>query len=79
MLASDAVYRDAVYETSSRPGGRWSWPRRTRRSALETGCLAVDARVARLGYGDGTRSYFDRLTLSLAARQVDEVVMPMDA
>ncbi len=47
--------------------------------ALETGCLAVDARVARLGYGDDTRSYFDRLTLSLTARQVDEVVMPMDA
>jgi hypothetical protein len=79
VLASDAVYRDAGLRDQLSSRGPLVLAAPDAAFALETGCLAVDARVARLGYGDGTRSYFDRLTLSLAARQVDEVVMPMDA
>jgi hypothetical protein len=79
VLASDAVYRDAELRDQLSSRGPLVLAAPDTEFALETGCLAVDARVTRLGYGDGTRAYFDRLTLSLAARQVDEVVMPMDA
>ncbi len=79
VLASDVAYRDPKLRDQLSSRGPLVLAAPDAAFALESGCLALDARVVRLGYGDGTRSYFDRLTLSLAVRQVDEVVMPMDA
>ncbi len=79
VLTIDAVYHDAELRNQLSSRGPLVLAAPEVAFALESGGLAVDARVVKLGYGDGTPSYFDRLILSTRARQVDEVVMPMDA
>jgi hypothetical protein len=79
VLVSEAAYRDDGQRDRLSSRGPRVLAGPDARLSLESGCLAVDAQVVRLGYGDGTRSYFDRLTLALAVREIDEVVMPMDA
>jgi hypothetical protein len=79
VLMSDTAYRDDVLreKLSSRGAPLLAAPGAT--FSLATGSLTVEARIVKVGYGDATRSYFDQLTLSLAAHLVAEGVSPIDA
>jgi hypothetical protein len=79
VLMSDTAYCDDALrqKLSSRGAPLLAAPGTT--FSLATSSLTVEARIVKVGYGDDTHSYFDRLTLSLAAHLVAEGVSPIDA
>jgi hypothetical protein len=78
VLMSDTAYRDDALREKLSSGGVPLLAAPGTTFSLATSSLTVDARIVKAGYGDDTHSYFDRLTLSLAAHLVAEGVSPID-